>query len=318
MIEYFPRLYKPIQFPLRWGIIGLGRAGKSKLKALNTLGTDLALIQATASRRGSIEQVYSNEFLNSLSSQHPCYEWSVDEILTSSDIDAVAICSENELHASQTHSALMAGKHVLVDFPLCTHQDQIQSLYDLSQSKNCLLHLEIIGLLTPKFKLWAAHHQKDPICKWESIFNGGSYRWIQDEIKAQRCVHLAFSRLYQLYTLFDSLELQDVQFQQNSLNEYSLKLSFDAFLSNQSILPPSQILLNETRGPGLKRSLTQRAYTHSGTSLHTLSVPPLKDSLFVQDLMLFYQCLNKNTSTLNLNHLLKTYKMIHFIEDQII
>ena len=115
--------------------------------------------------------------------------------------------------------------------------------------------------------------------------------------------------MYQLQTLFDSIELKSVHLLQKTPLDYTLDLTFHS--------ASSLIHLTESRAPSLKRSITQKAFTQSGVQLHHLTPPPLQTSLFVQDLHLFYKSLQENTSTFDLNRLLKTYQMIHLIEDQI-
>ena len=310
MERLFTCLTNPVSFPLRWGIIGLGRAGLAKIKALHALGTDLALIQATVSRRGSLHAVAPTELVSLLSPHHALENWELEDLFTSPLIDAIAICSENELHSLQIQKALTHNKHVLVDFPLCTNLDEIDPLFQLSQSVGCLLHLEMIGLLSPRFQTQYAHHQIDPITHWETHFQGGSYRWIQDEIRKKRAVHLAFARLYQIHVLFEHPQLKSVSFSQKGDSEYRLELSLAT--------PSTQIHLIEHRSPNLKRTQTQTVICQSGVDLGSL--PTLTHStkpLFQQDLELFYTHLKDSTSSLNISRLKRTYQMIQDIEKQI-
>jgi hypothetical protein len=125
-----------------------------------------------------------------------------------------------------------------------------------------------------------------------------------------------FSRLYQIYTLFDVLHIQKVSFHQETPLDYKIDLTLSA-THHHSSLPSSTIRLCEHRAPTLKRSFTQKAVSFSGIHLHDLPPPPLPAPLFVQDLHLFYKSLEEKSSIFNLNRLLKTYKMIHLIEEQI-
>lgn len=55
------------------------------------------------------------------------------------DADAVAICVPNHLHASMAHQALAHGRHVLVEYPLCTHPDEIAALRSAASKSGCVL-----------------------------------------------------------------------------------------------------------------------------------------------------------------------------------
>src|SRR5262245_3742445 len=82
---------------LRLGIIGAGRAGRARMRAINER-PDLELVGVA-------------------SSQEDVRTHTIDDLL-GSDADAIVVCTINSAHAKQVSAALAAGKHVLCEYPL--------------------------------------------------------------------------------------------------------------------------------------------------------------------------------------------------------
>jgi scyllo-inositol 2-dehydrogenase (NADP+) len=61
------------------------------------------------------------------------------ELLTDAGIDLVVIATPNHLHLAQARAALEAGKHVVVDKPLCLHAEQADELIALAASQRRML-----------------------------------------------------------------------------------------------------------------------------------------------------------------------------------
>lgn len=59
---------------------------------------------------------------------------SLDELLDSDTVDAVVICTPNDLHAEQAIAALQAGKHVLVERPLALSAQSARSVVDAAEA----------------------------------------------------------------------------------------------------------------------------------------------------------------------------------------
>lgn len=52
----------------------------------------------------------------------------LDELLTRADIQAVAVCSPDHTHGELCHRALLAGKHVICEKPMCTTRTEAAQL----------------------------------------------------------------------------------------------------------------------------------------------------------------------------------------------
>lgn len=61
---------------------------------------------------------------------------SVEDLAASSDVDAVYIGSPNAIHYSQALACVRAGKHVLVEKPVCANQRQASELFDEATKHN--------------------------------------------------------------------------------------------------------------------------------------------------------------------------------------
>ena len=64
---------------------------------------------------------------------------SITDVLSDTSVDLVSICSPNPTHYQYAKQALLAGKHVLVEKPLCASLTQAKELYALAKTQNKVL-----------------------------------------------------------------------------------------------------------------------------------------------------------------------------------
>jgi len=64
----------------------------------------------------------------------------LDEVLEHPDLDAVSLCTPNALHYEQARQALLAGKHVHCEYPLCQTLPQYDELVQLAADQGRILH----------------------------------------------------------------------------------------------------------------------------------------------------------------------------------
>jgi UDP-N-acetylglucosamine 3-dehydrogenase len=64
---------------------------------------------------------------------------SLEDILSSPEIDAVNICTPSETHFKISKAALEAGKHILVEKPMSLTSSEAYELYDLAKAKDLVI-----------------------------------------------------------------------------------------------------------------------------------------------------------------------------------
>ena len=116
---------------LRFGICGTGAFGRTRAKALQQTGG--AEVTLGWSRTQRTRDTFRQE-LNAPTVEH----W--QQLCESPDVDAVLVCSTDVDHFPHARAALAAGKHVLVEIPLCLHADQARELAQLAAAKSMVLH----------------------------------------------------------------------------------------------------------------------------------------------------------------------------------
>lgn len=111
---------------LRIGVIGAGFIGRVHMEKFGELDdavvvgcTDMSADLATAAaRRFGLGRVFAD----------------ADELIGSTDVDAVVVAVPNRHHADLTVSALRAGKHVLVEKPMALNADAARKIVDAQRA----------------------------------------------------------------------------------------------------------------------------------------------------------------------------------------
>ena len=114
--------------PLRWGILGVGAAGRARGRAIQ----QDPRAELLAGHRGDPAAL-------------GIPSWSMEQVLE--QCEAVAICSPDAVHAAQIKAALLADCHVLTEFPVCQSSAQARDLFALAKDQGKALHVEHIELL---------------------------------------------------------------------------------------------------------------------------------------------------------------------------
>ncbi len=241
--------------PIRWLVIGAGRAGAIRARDIaaepgHTLREHLPGRTAAAALQAAIE---------------------VD------DIDAVAICVENARHGDLAAAALQAGKHALVEFPLCHTALGAQALLARARAAGLVLHLEVIGLLSAGHAELKNRAETTGIKALRVDFRGGLYRWVADEVHAARWGQLAVARLHALWDIAGPLHLDAVELQEREDGGYRLEVHLTGANSEQ-------IELIEQRGPKLGRGVSWMGLDRRGLPVERLRPEPGGLPLFLMDL----------------------------------
>lgn len=124
--------------PLQIGLVGTGYAAQKRAEAINN--DDRAHLVAvtgnTPEKTAEFCQTYGVQSIDS---------WL--QLVSSPELDLVIICTINREHGTIARTALEAGKHVIIEYPLALNPAEAESLIALAKTKNKLLHVEHIELL---------------------------------------------------------------------------------------------------------------------------------------------------------------------------
>ena len=240
---------------IRWAVIGMGRAGQSRVRVIEA--NPESTLAARVSRRPGLGDT------------------PLEDVLADEAIDAVIIATENASHGRIAKAALNAGKHVLVEYPLAQSAQEVDELRALADSKGLVLHLEMIGLLTGAHQAVADWAPKQDISRVELAFQGGFYRWVEDEAKSGRWGQLAIARLHALDACFGPLALSHVGFSHDP-DGYDLSARFHG--ANEVVVD-----LKDSRRRDQRRGKTQRFMGGDGVELTPPPSSPVSD-LFGADL----------------------------------
>lgn len=127
------------------GLIGTGFAAQKRAAALSS--DPRATLVAIAPGQSTDRSLKNSHPAQSLSDTYDtdCTSWSA--IIENPKIQLVIVSTINPLHEPIARSALMAQKHVVVEYPLALEPKAAAALIDLASAQHCLLHVEHIELL---------------------------------------------------------------------------------------------------------------------------------------------------------------------------
>jgi predicted dehydrogenase len=130
---------------VRWGLLSTARINRRVIPAIRL--SQRAKLAAVASRDLVKGQAYATEW------EIPRVFGSYEEMLFSSEIDAVYVSLPNNLHAEWTIKALEAGKHVLVEKPFAITIDEADRMIAASRRTGCVLEEAFMYRHHPQMKL---------------------------------------------------------------------------------------------------------------------------------------------------------------------
>ena len=133
--------------PLRIGFIGCGRAAATlHLPALERVDGVEAVAVADVDERRARELAAAHRI--------PRVHRDAGALARDEDVDLVAVCTPPHEHAAAAHAALEAGRHVLVEKPLCLEPDEADALVEAAAVRpgrlcavgfNLRLHRQVVA-----------------------------------------------------------------------------------------------------------------------------------------------------------------------------
>jgi biliverdin reductase len=186
---------------LKWGVIGVGRAGQARARALH----QDPRAQPLYGFRGQPEAVGLRRVED------------LGEMLRR--VDAVAVCTPDATHPDMVRACLSAGKHVLVEFPLAGSAEVGRELFDLARRHGRILHVEHIELLGAAAVTLRALARGSRLRAGRVTFSGGARRGTYG---------VAHCNVARLHRLLDAVGLPDgVQLQDRSPRHLRARLTYD-------------------------------------------------------------------------------------------
>ncbi|MEB3238442.1 MAG: Gfo/Idh/MocA family oxidoreductase [Candidatus Sericytochromatia bacterium] len=164
--------------PVRWGVLGAGRAGRARAEAIRDLPG--GLLVGLWSRR----------------------EWP-DPVqpMRRARPDVVVIATEDVAHAETIGMALDAGADVLVEYPLVTDPQQAAELDALARSLGRGIRVSWLGWQSAIGRAVREAARVPGPAHWDVRFTGGMAGWVADGLKQGRHATHAAGRLRMLWDL---------------------------------------------------------------------------------------------------------------------
>ena len=131
---------------IKWGIIGLGTIAEKFARTLASKDAETAVLAAAASRSLDKAAAFAEKY------DIGAYFGSYEEMLQSDAVDAVYICTPNNLHFENCMAALRAGKNVLCEKPFTTDAKQAETLYRYAEEKGLFIMEALWTLHLPLLK----------------------------------------------------------------------------------------------------------------------------------------------------------------------
>lgn len=119
--------------PIRVGVVGLGYAGSTHMKAFaqNPASQLVAIAGKETDRLESLGKEYSVE--------KTAEDW--ESLVADSSLDAISIATPNSLHHPIAVAALNSGKHVFCEKPLAITAQQAQEMVAAAEANNRILEV---------------------------------------------------------------------------------------------------------------------------------------------------------------------------------
>ncbi len=117
---------------IRIGIVGSGGMAKRRAEVFSQAeGCDLIAVAARNPETGPpLAGQYGVDHLT---------DWQA--LIDRRDVDAVAICTHNEIHGAIAISALEMGKHVFIEYPIARFPEETKRLTSLAETASCVIRV---------------------------------------------------------------------------------------------------------------------------------------------------------------------------------
>ncbi len=124
---------------IRIGLLGFGSMGRTHTWAVRNLPFFYGELPFRAITAGVCTTTLEKSRLVAEEFGIPLFTCNEDELIENPDIDVIDICTPNNCHYETLKKALLAGKHILCEKPLCTTAEEADEIERLAkqQGKIC-------------------------------------------------------------------------------------------------------------------------------------------------------------------------------------
>jgi len=130
--------YEIANLPLKVGIIGTGYAAQRRAESFQE--SELTeLVAVVGNTKTNTEKFCETYKISSFAT------W--QDLISDRHVDLICISNINRDHGLMVREALLANKHVIVEYPLTLNPQEAPELINLAQTKKKLLHVEHIEIL---------------------------------------------------------------------------------------------------------------------------------------------------------------------------
>ena len=126
---------------IKIGVVGLGHWGPNHVRVFNSLSDSRVVAVADADDARTTRVLKTTPGLQTFSS--------ASSLLAESDVDAVVICTPTSTHYHLVRDALMSGRHVLCEKPLCLSSAEGNTLVRVAAEHDRLLMVGHVFLFNP-------------------------------------------------------------------------------------------------------------------------------------------------------------------------
>ena len=187
--------------PLKVGIVGTGYAAKKRAEAVKSdERCKLIAVSGDRARSKEFSQNFEIEAVDS---------W--QELVNLPKLDLIFICTVNQGCGAIARAAILARKHVVVEYPLDLDAKVAAEVIELAAKQQLLLHvehIEIIGGLHQAIKEYLPQIGKVFYARYETISSQHSVgdSWKYHKAKFGFPLSAALSRIHRLTDLFGKVK----------------------------------------------------------------------------------------------------------------
>jgi biliverdin reductase len=228
--------------PLKVGIVGTGYAAKKRAEALiSDKRTKLLVVTGnTPERLQEFSRAYEVETVDS---------WT--RLVNLPELDLIFVCTINRDSGAIARAAILAGKHVVVEYPLALEAKEAAEIVELARTHQKLLHvehMEIIGGLHQAIKQHLPQIGRVFYARYATISFQQSVRsWKYHRAMFGFPLAAALSRIHRLTDLFGDVDTISCQ---NRYWDVPNSDYFTACLCNAQLKFNNGIIAEVTYGKG--------------------------------------------------------------------